>query len=47
MACDKTIIVIPNKGIYFFQEEEEAEEQSDSIDKYKPEAAYSYIMNTE
>lgn len=45
MACDKTI-AITNKGIYFFQEKEEAEELSGLIDKYKPEAAYSYIMNT-
>lgn len=37
---------IPKKGIYFFQEKEDAE-LSGSIDKYKPEAAYFYIMNTE
>lgn len=42
MACDKTI-AIPNKGIYFFQEKE----LSGSINKYKPETAYFYIMNTE
>lgn len=46
IACDKTIIEIPKKGIYFFQEKE-AEELWGSIDKYNPEAAYSYIMNTE
>lgn len=46
MACEKTIIAIPNRGIYFFQEKEKAE-LPDSIDKYKPKAAYSYIMNTE
>lgn len=46
MACDKTIIATPNRGIYFFQEKEKAELRG-SIDKYKPKAAYSYIMNTE
>lgn len=47
MACDKTVIAISTRGIYFFQEKEKAEELPGSIDKYKQEAAYSYIMDTE